>query len=260
MLRDIAYYLLVGVILVASGAWAYSYAQGPAGLDEKLSPRDCGGIAFPIDPAYLVLEYETAAEGINIGDLAPARLADGRVSILITNDPCSDGYATVVVVSGGIFPPQNLTLEQLATIIAPLGAAEPVAAATTGLGVAGAALQVAPQDLRPGPVPGSLYLVDSRAYYEAGSGVLAKRESTWIRLGGPGPDYAVSTLVLQDVLKGEGPGGDLQSYSKSVDALTAYSLAAAIGLVAGGVSLAYAAWLALNSLAQGGVEEAEGKH
>ena len=257
--KEALYYVLVGLILVASGAWAYSYTGVPASLDESLHPRECGNLTFPLDPAYLVLEYETSAVGFNVGDLSPSDLGGGRVSILVTNDPCREGYATVVVVSGGgIFPPQNLTLEELATIIAPEGSLEPGAAAATGLGVAGAGLLEAPQDLRPGPVPGSIYLVDGRAYYEADTGVLAKRESTWIRLGGPGPDYAQSSLTLQDLLKSRGPGGDLQSYSKSVEALAAYSLASAIGLVAGTLSIAYAAWQALNSPSKGGVEEGKG--
>ena len=257
--KDALYYALVGLILVAAGAWAYTYTQAPASLDESLSPRQCGNLTFPIDPSYTVLEYKYGAVGFDVGDLAPSSLGSGKISILVTNDPCKDGYATVVVVTdSGISPPQNLSLDQLATIIAPKGTLEPGAAAVTGLGVAGAGMLVAPQDLRPGPAPGSIYLVDGKAYFEADSGVLAKRTSTWIRLSGLGPDYAVSTLTINDVLKSQGPGGDLQSYSKSVNALVAYSLASAIGLVAGGISIVYAAWLALNAPGQGGVEEGKG--
>jgi len=238
------YYAVVGLLLILAGAWAYSSAQAPLSAGQLFSagPVECQGLTFLVDPAKLVVRGEARALGFFVGDKSMTEMARTRFDYIILNDPCADGYASVVAVSGGTAAPAvNVSLEALAALLAPAEALEALGrgAAVSGLGVRPAALAEA-VDLAPGPVAGSMYYVVTTTYYDAGTGLLLKRDAVWVKAAGLfTPDVVYTVQETGDVLKQTGEG--LVSYKRAVAASIAYSLAAGVGIVAGAVALAYAA-------------------
>jgi len=239
------YYVVIGVLLILAGAWAYSSAQAPLSADQLFSPQplECQGLTFLVDPAGLVVRGEARALGFYVGDKSMTEMARTQFDFIILNDPCRDGYANVVVVSGGAAsPPVNVSLEGLAALVAPAEALEGLGArgaAVTGLGVRPAAISEA-IDFAPGAVAGSMYYVVTTTYYDAETGVLLKRDALWVKAAGLfTPDVVYTTQETGDLLKQTGEG--LVSYQRAVAAAMAYTLAAGVGIVAGAISLAYAA-------------------
>ncbi len=248
--RDAVYFLAVGLLLIAASAWTYQQAQAPLSLEETLQPRECSGYTFLLDPSRLVVRGEARAVGFNIGDKTLDDAGMVEFNVIISNDPCKDGYAEVIVVTpGGVTPPQNMSLDQLASaLLAPeeaIASAASRGAADTSMGVYSAIVAPGQPRLRPGAFPGSFYYEIPVSYYDASTGILVKRESTWIKASGfASPDVMIVSQEVTDILR-ETPDGQMQSFTRSAEALAAYSLAAGLGLVAGAASLAYAVRLLL---------------
>ena len=84
---EAAYFIVVGVLLLAAGAWSYASASPIFSFDDSLKPVECGGVTFPIDPARTVIKGVASAKAYFLGDKMLDELAKVRYDILIVNDP-----------------------------------------------------------------------------------------------------------------------------------------------------------------------------
>jgi len=263
------YFVAIGIVLIAAGAWTYQTAQPYLALDEIMVPATCpDGSQFLLDPAYLAAEYNVKAYAYYPGNFTVTKVVDYRLSMVIANDPCADGQAQIIIAT-----PQGATVqpvpvagspEYLASyMIAAAGLLEdrPEGAADTGMGVFPARIATTSQNMmftQYGTIENRFYTL----YYDANTGLLVRQDEARQVLVAlqPMPQEIYITRVLQDYGKAPGPQGELVYQGQAAELVAAYSIAGGLGVVAGLGSIAYGAWLLLyrppeEALGEAGKEE-----
>jgi len=248
------YFVAIGLVLLAAGAWTYQSAQPAALADQLFQPAECpDGNLYLVNPAFLATDYRITVYAYYQDAFTVEKAADYRMSLIIGNDPCAEGNAQIVIVT-----PQGATVQAVPVVGAPQVLASYMiapatlleggveSAAETGMGVFPARSFATVQNMvftQYGTIENRIVTL----YYDTGTGLLARQEDgrqVLVSLQ-PMPQEILIVRSLEDYGRAPGPQGEITYAGASAEILAVYSLAGGLGIVAGLVSIAYGAWLLL---------------